>query len=117
MEKEYKPSFTRDQVVNTADVQRKWRSVIQPKVDKMPFVLVFSGSEPKTAVISYKKFEELWQKAAEASELELQHELLNRLLLSKQDSSDLTSLKDLAAKAGLTVEDLEASPDVDLEVD
>ncbi|MCL6559838.1 MAG: hypothetical protein K6U74_13790 [Firmicutes bacterium] len=75
-----KPAFTRDQIINAADLQRKWRTVVESKLGQMPFLLLFSGTEPKATVLSYDKFEELWRKAEEAPELSLQLELATRVL-------------------------------------
>lgn len=114
---EHKPAFTRDQIINATDIQRKWRTVIEPKLNQMPFLLMFSGTEPKTAVLSYDKFEELWGKAKEAPELSLQLELMTRVLSMLIKKEPLVSLEDVVAKTGITAADLEATPDVELETE
>lgn len=114
---ERKPAFTRDQIINATDVQRKWRTVIEPKLNHMPFLLMFSGTEPKTTVLSYDKFEELWRKAEEASELSLQLELATRVLSMIINKDPLVSFVDVVAKTAITAADLEGTPDVELETD
>lgn len=111
------PSFTRAQIVKVTDVQRKWKTAIEGKLAEQPFLVMFSGAEPKTAMLSYEKFEELWRMAQKASELELQLELLRRTLAVEQDRRELSSLSSVMEKAGITIEELEAAPDVDLEID
>lgn len=117
MADERKPAFTCDQIINATDIQRKWRTVVEPKLNQMPFLLMFSGTEPKTAVLSYDKFEELWGKAKEAPELSLQLELYTRVLSMIINKESLVSFADAAAKTGITAEELEATPDVELETD
>lgn len=112
-----KPLFSNDQIVNITDIQRKWRSVVEPKLKKLPFLMMFSGSEPKATILSYKRFEELWKKVKEASELQLKIELLYRILESEKNEKTTISLADVISKAGITAEDLEAAPDVELEND
>lgn len=112
-----KPLFSREQIVNISDLQRKWRSVIEPKLNNLPFLMMFSGSEPKATILSYDKFEELWEKVNEASELQLKIELLYRIFENQKSSEAPVSLTDVVLKTDITAEELEAAPDVELETD
>lgn len=117
MASERKPSFTRNQIINATDIQRKWRSIVETKLAHEPFLLQFSGAEPKVALLSYDRFEKLWQSAGDAAELALKVELLQRLFSLSVTKAPLVSLADVIARAGITPEDLEAIPDVDLETE
>lgn len=112
-----KPLFSREQIVNISDLQRKWRSVIEPKLNNLPFLMMFSGSEPKATILSCDKFEELWEKVNEASELQLKIELLYRIFENQKSSKAPVSLTDVVLKTDITAEELEAAPDVELETD
>jgi len=112
-----KPLFSSDQIVNISDLQRKWRSVVEPKLHEMPFLMMFSGSEPRATILSYDNFKKLWEKVTEAAELELKLELLCRILENEKGGQALVPLAEVIKKAGITAEDLEAAPDVDLEND
>lgn len=112
-----KPLFSSDQIVNITDLQRKWRKVIEPKLNKLPFLMMFSGSEPKAAILSYEKFEELWEKVSEASELQLKLELLYRIFESERSGKPTVSLVDVVSKTDITAQELEAAPDVELEAE
>jgi hypothetical protein len=112
-----KPLFSSDQIISMSDIQRKWRSVIEPKLNKLPFLMMFSGSEPKATILSYDRFEELWEKVKEASEIELKMELLCRIIENEKSNKDYVSFADVVSKANITVEDLEDAPDVELEND
>jgi hypothetical protein len=48
-----KPSFTRDQIVSSSDVQRRWRTAIEDKCQTYPFVVAFSGAQPQSVLLSY----------------------------------------------------------------
>lgn len=109
-----KPAFTRDQIVSPADVQRKWRSVVEPKLAELGVVHVFSGASPRTTISSYESFEKLWQQAQEAQEVGLRSEILERVMSLLVSKSQLVPFAEVLTKAGLTVEDLEGT-DVDLE--
>ncbi len=61
-----KPSFIRDQIVSSSDVQRRWRTAIEDKFRTYPFVVVFSGAQPQSVVLSYDEFDRLWERAARA---------------------------------------------------
>ncbi|QNB44907.1 hypothetical protein BR63_00325 [Thermanaerosceptrum fracticalcis] len=113
--KEQKPSFTSDQIVSVTDIQRNWRKVVEPKLKEQPFLLMFSGSEPKASFLNYEKFEELWAKAQETTELELKMELLCRLLANSTGEKALIPLKDVLAKSTITADDLQEAPDAQLE--
>jgi len=113
----HKPAFTRDQIISFTDLQRKWRTVVEPRLDEKQFLLVFSGSEPRTAILPYDNFEQLWQKAEESVELALQLELVTRLLSRALSKDALPSLSDVVLKAGITADELEAAPDVELEAE
>lgn len=52
-----KPSFARDQIVSSSDVHRRWRTTIEDKFWTYPFVVVFSGAQPQSVVLSYDEFE------------------------------------------------------------
>lgn len=112
-----KPSFTRDQIVSAGEVVRSWRRKVEPKLQEHPYVLVFSGAEPRTALMSYENFEVLWQRADEASELQLQVELLSRILHTALSGQPLIPLAEVAQKAGITPEELEMAGDVEIESD
>lgn len=110
-----KPLFSSNQIISVSDVQRKWRSVVEPKLDELPFLMMFSGSEPKATILSYKNFEELWQKVHEASELQIKLELLSRAIEMEKNEKPLVSLAEVVAKTGITAQDLEEAPDVELD--
>ncbi|GAW93528.1 hypothetical protein Moth_0654 [Calderihabitans maritimus] len=111
-----KPSFISDQIVNASDVQRKWRKVIEPKLERYPYLLMFSGSEPKATFMSFEKFEELWEKAYEAEELKLKIELICRMLVRCNGKErELVDLSEVVSKAGITADDIEEAPDVELQ--
>ena len=114
MSKDKKPSFTSEQIINAAEMQRNWRKAVEPKLKEQPFLLMFSGSEPKASLISYDKFEELWMKAQELSELKLKMELVYRMLLNK-DKEQLIPLKTVLEDNSISWADLEEDPDVELE--
>jgi hypothetical protein len=79
--------------------------------------MMFSGSEPKAAILSYEKFEELWEKVSEASELQLKLELLYRIFESERSGEPTVSLVDVVSKTDITAQELEAAPDVELEAE
>jgi hypothetical protein len=112
-----KPLFSSDQIISISDIQRKWRSVIEPKLSKFPFLMMFSGMEPKATILSYDSFEELWEKVKEASEIELKMELLCRMIENVKNNREYISFADVVSKANITAEDLEDVPDVKLETD
>jgi hypothetical protein len=112
-----KPLFSSDQIVNVSDVQRRWKSVVEPKLENDPFVMMFSGSEPKATILSYDNFEELWQKVNEATELQLKLELAYRIIEQNVTKSPLLSLEEVVSQAGITLEDLEETPDVEIDAD
>jgi len=78
---------------------------------------VFSGAEPRTALMSYENFEVLWQRADEASELQLQVELLSRILHTALSGQPLIPLAEVVERAGITPEELEMAGDVEIESD
>ncbi|HEY3368134.1 MAG TPA: hypothetical protein VGK74_24040 [Symbiobacteriaceae bacterium] len=110
-----KPPFTTDQILSGTDVVRKWREKVEPRLSKFPYVLVFTGSEPRTTVMPYLQFESLWQRAEAAAELELKMEVLSRVLHLAVSGDALVSLEDAANKLGITAEELEAEGDVEIE--
>ena len=110
-----KPSFTKDQIVSSSDVQRRWRTAIENKFRTYPFVVVFSGTQPQSVVLSYDEFEALWEQAARADELEVKAETLSRLLAHASSSSAAITLPEMVAEMGISPAELEAEPDVDLE--
>lgn len=112
-----KPLFSSDQIVNVTDLQRKWRKTVEPKLKTMPFLMLFSGSEPKAAILDYEEFERFWKKANEASELRLELELLYRILENEKTGEPLVPLVEVVSKTNITAEDLEAAPDVELEAE
>ncbi len=112
-----RPPFTRDQMVSPADVQRKWRLNIEPRLREYPYILVVSGSEPRTTVMPYEGFEHLWQQAEEAAELDLKLEVLSRALAMVSGQQPLISFAELCEKLGVTAEDLKAAGDVEIETD
>ncbi|MBO8129156.1 MAG: hypothetical protein H0Z39_08165 [Peptococcaceae bacterium] len=112
-----KPLFSSEQIINISDLQRKWRSVVEPKLNKLPFLMMFSGSELKATILSYDKFEELWEKVNEAAELQLKMELLYRIFEKEKSGKAPVSLADVVLKTDITAEELEAAPDVELETD
>lgn len=111
------PPFTRDQIVTPADLSRQWRGKVEPKLREHPYVIVFSGSEPRTALMAYENFEALWQRAQEARELELKLEVLSRVLHTALSGQPLVPLAQVAEKAGITPEDLEMAGDVEVETE
>lgn len=114
---ECKPRFSVDQIVTTTDVVREWRRTIEPKLAELPFILVMSGSEPRAAIMSYDRFADLWSMAQAAEELELQLEVMARLLHHAMSGERLLTLKEVVAELGITPEELEDTDDVDIEVD
>ncbi|HHV08040.1 MAG TPA: hypothetical protein GXX69_07480 [Firmicutes bacterium] len=112
-----KPLFSSDQIVNVSEVQRKWKSVVEPKLNELPFVMMFSGSEPKATILSYDNFEELWQKVNETAELQLKLELAYRIIEQEVTKSPLLSLADVVSQTDLTAEDLAEAPDVEIDAD
>lgn len=108
-----KPKFSRDQIINASDVQRRWKDKVTPKLLKHPFVMMFSGSEPKAAVMSYAQFEELWEKSQEVEELRLQLEILGRMLVSDRSKGALVPLAELVAESDITLVELEGDIDVE----
>lgn len=115
MEEARKPPFTTDQILSGTDVVRKWREKVEPRLTRFPYVLVFSGSEPRTTVMPYVKFENLWQRAEAAAELELKLEVVSRVLHLAESGDKLVSLEDAASRVGVTAEELEAAGDVEIE--
>jgi hypothetical protein len=115
MEEAKKPPFTTDQIISGTDVVRKWREKVEPRLMRFPYVLVFAGSEPRTTVMPYGKFETLWQRAEAAAELELKMEVLSRVLHLSESGDILFALADAASRLGVTAEDLEAAGDVEIE--
>ncbi len=111
----YKPSFTRDQIVSSSDVQRRWRTAIEDKFQTYPFVVVFSGAQPQSVVLSYNEFERLWERAARADELEVKVETLSRLFAHASSKSAAIALPEMVAEIGISLSELEAEPDVDLD--
>lgn len=79
MEEAKQPPFTNHQILSGTDVVRKWREKVEPRLTRFLYVLVFSGSEPRTTVMPYRKFENLWQRAEAAVELELRLEVMSRV--------------------------------------
>lgn len=112
-----KPPFTRDQIVAASDVVRHWRAKVEPKLQQHAYVLVFSGADPRTAVMPYDKFEGLWQRAEEAAELEVKVEVLSRLLQTALSGESLTSLAEVVERAGITPEEMAEVGDVEIEAD
>lgn len=110
-----KPAFNRDQIVSAEQVQKQWRATVQPKLDEFPYLVMFSGPAPSTALMDFTRFESLWQQAVSAAEREFEVEVLSRMLHMVLHNEPLVSLADAAAKLGITASDLEAAPDVDLE--
>lgn len=110
-----KPSFTADQIISATDVQRRWKSQVEDKLTDLPYLVLLSGKSPRVVIMDYDKFEALWRKVESLSEDLLGLESLNRLLSAKLSGKKLTSMKELMAKAGITAEDLERLPDVELE--
>ncbi|NPV81549.1 MAG: hypothetical protein HPY52_15020 [Firmicutes bacterium] len=111
-----KPTFTKEQIIGSSEVQRKWRSQVESKLRHQPYLVMFSGSKPKATIMDYEKFEALWQKAQESSELLLELESLRRVMSAADPTNaKLLSLKEVMAKANITEADLEESPDVELE--
>lgn len=110
-----KPPFTRDQIVSATDVVRNWRTSVEPKLRTVPYVLVFSGSHPRTTILPYERFEALWQKAEKTAELELELEVLARTLHLALSGEKLVSLSDVVKELG--IEPGELMGDVELEDD
>ena len=112
---ENKLLFTTEQIVNASDIQRRWRKIVEPKLEEYPYVLMFSGSEPRTAFLTFGKFEELWDKAKEAEELKLKIELLYRMLSNSTGEKPTISLREVISKSDITEKDLMEEPDVEIE--
>ncbi len=108
-----KPPFTRDQIVSATDVARNWRSRVEPKLREFPYVLVFSGSDPRTTILPYDQFEALWQKAEKAAELELELEVLARVLHAALSREQLIPLTDVMKEFGITPDELAGDVDMD----
>jgi hypothetical protein len=53
---ENKPSFIRDQIISISDIQRNWRKMVEPKLEEYPFIMMFSGSDPKAAFLNYENY-------------------------------------------------------------
>ncbi len=114
---ENKPSFTSEQIVNASDIQRRWRKIVEPKLEEYPYVLMFSGSEPKATFLTFDKFEELWDKAKEAEELKLKIELLYRMLSNSTGEKPTISLREVISKSDISEKDLMEAPDVEIEAE
>lgn len=65
--------------------------------------------------MDYERFDALWQKAQESSDLLLKLESLRRIMSVSATNSKFLSLKDVMARANITEADLEGAPDVELE--
>lgn len=112
-----KPLFSSDQIVNISQVQRKWRKVVEPKLEQLPFLMMYSGSEPKATILSHEKFEKLWQRLDQSAELQLKLELAYRLIEREMSEEPLLSLKNLVSQTDITLEDLEEAPDVEIDAE
>lgn len=110
-----KPHFSKDQIINASDMQRKWKDKVVPKMKEHPFLMMFSGTEPKATVMSYEQFEELWERSHEASELRLELEIMARLVTQLTAKRSLVTYAELVAEAGILPEELEGDADVELE--
>lgn len=110
-----KPPFTRDQIVSATDVVRNWRGSVEEKLRSFPYVLVFSGPRPRATILSYDRFETLWQRAERSAELELVLEVLSRTLRLERSGEKLIPLADVVKKLGIKPDELVG--DVELEDD
>jgi len=115
--KEKRPSFTDEQIINVTDVQRNWKTEVVPKLGVLPYLVVLRRQKPKVAIMDYKAFVDLWQRAQEFSELQLKMEVLLRYVEQENSGRKLTTLRELLSKANISLEDLEAMLDVEIEPD
>lgn len=101
--------------MSATDVVRNWRSTVEPKLHAFPYVLVFSGSQPRTTILPYERFEALWERAEKAAELELELEVLARTLHVALSGESLVPLSDVLKQ--LRIEPGDLMGDVDIEDD
>lgn len=109
-----KPTFTADQVVHSSEVQRHWKDAVESKLPEVPFLIMYSGRSPKAAILDYEKFADMWRTVRELEEELMEIRATERILRARASGKPLTTLKELAEKAGFTQEDLENLPDVEL---
>lgn len=110
-----KPSFTADQIVNATDVQRKWKSEVEEKLLEFPYLVLMNGKTPRVVIMEYDKFESMYQKLDALEEDLLEMESINRLLAAKLSGEKLSTFEEVLAEIGMTKEDLDKLPDVELE--
>ncbi len=101
-----KPMFSTEQIVSSSDLQRRWKERIIPKLSEYPFLMIFSGSEPKAVVMSHDQFESMWAQAQEAVELRLQHEVMSRVVKQIGSKEAFVPLADLVAETNILPEEL-----------
>ena len=94
---------------------RRWRTAIEGKFQTYPFAVVFSGAQPQSVVLSYDEFGRLRERAARAGELEVKVETLSRLSAHASSKSATIALPEMVAEMGVSLAELEAGPDVDLD--
>lgn len=110
-----KPFFTRDQIINATDIQRRWKSEIEDKLGALPYLVLLTGKTPKVVIIDYQKFEALWQKIEALTEDLLEMEALNRVFSARLAGERTIPLREVMEKAGITQEEIDSMPDVDLD--
>lgn len=110
-----KPSFTRDQIVNTTDIQRRWKSEIEDKLNELPYLVLLAGKNPRVVIMDYDKFEALWQKTEVLTEELLVLEAMNRVFSARLSSEKPIPLREAMERLGITQEEIDNMPDVELE--
>ena len=93
--KEKRPSFTDEQIVNASEVQRNWKTKVVPKLGIFPYLVVFHRQKPKVAIMDYKAFVDLWQRAQQFAGLQLKMEVLLRYIEQENSGRKLTTLGEL----------------------
>jgi hypothetical protein len=106
--------FADDQVVHATEVQRNWKKIVESRLPMVDFLVMYSGKAPKAVILEYDKFVALWRKAQELADRWIELEATQRVLRAGASGKPLTTLKELAGKAGITQEELENTPDVEL---
>ena len=107
-----RPLFTDNQIVHASDIQRSWRQACESRLDEEDFLVMHSGNKPRAAILEYEKFVLLWSLATAVIESQIVEEADRRLIAAS--GKTLTSLEELMAKSGITEQELESAPDVEL---
>ncbi len=106
-----RPVFSDDQIVHASDIQRRWKQTLESKLPVVDFLVMYSGSKPKAAILDYEKFVALWQMAMSVADEMVEIEATRRVI--EASGRTLTSLDELIRKAGISREELKETPDVE----